>query len=201
MGMRARLRGDALVTCAVGVCGVRKLEVRRSADLPLPEILTMNVNLLPAPVLVDGRQSPAALAIARGTARYLHALGYGVVSELPLPSGRRADLVALGSGGEILIVEIKSSVADFRADQKWIDYRLHCDRLFFATSLDVPRAIFPADAGLIVADAFGASILSEAPEHRLGAARRRNVMLRFAHAAALRLQALADPHGPYGVEI
>jgi hypothetical protein len=102
----------------------------------------MNVNLLPAPVPLDGRQSPAALAIARGTARYLHALGYGVVSELPLPSGRRADLVALGSGGEILIVEIKSSVADFRADQKWIDYRLHCDRLFFATSLDVPREIF-----------------------------------------------------------
>jgi hypothetical protein len=176
---------------------VRKLEVRRSTNLPLPGILTMSVNLLPAPVPVDGRQSPAALAIAR----YLHALGYGVVSELPLPSGRRADLVALGSSGEIVIVEIKSSIADFRADQKWMDYRLHCDRLFFATSLDVPREIFPADAGLIVADAFGASILSEAPEHRLAATRRRSVMLRFAHAAALRLQALADPHGPYGAEI
>jgi hypothetical protein len=58
--------------------------------------------------------------------------------------------------------------------------------------------IFPADAGLIVADAFGASIISEAPEHRLAPARRRTVMLRFAHAAALRLQALADPQGPYG---
>jgi hypothetical protein len=149
----------------------------------------------------DGRQSATALAVARGTTRLLHALGFCVVSELPLPSGRRADLAALGAAGEIWIVEIKSSVADFRADQKWMDYRLHCDRLFFATSLDVPRAIFPADAGLIVADAFGASILSEAPEHRLGAARRRNVMLRFAHAAALRLQALADPHGPYGTEI
>jgi hypothetical protein len=65
--------------------------------------------------LVDGRQSETALAIARGTARYLHALGYCVVSELPLPSGRRADLVALGADGEIIIVEIKSSVADFRA--------------------------------------------------------------------------------------
>jgi hypothetical protein len=180
---------------------VRKLEVRRSTNLPLPGILTMNVNLLPPPMPLDGRQSPAALVIARGTARYLHALGYGVVSELPLPSGRRADLVALGSGGEILIVEIKSSIADFRADEKWMDYRLHCDRLFFATSLEVPREIFPADAGLIVADAFGASILSEAPEHQLGAARRKSVMLRFAHAAALRLQALADPHGPYGAEI
>ena len=161
----------------------------------------MSVNLLAATPPVDGRQSPAALAIARGTARYLHALGYCVVSELPLPSGRRADLVALGGDGEILIVEIKSSVADFRADQKWTDYRLHCDRLFFATLLEVPREIFPTDAGLIVADAFGASIIGEAPEHRLASATRKATMLRFAHAAALRLQALADPQGPYAGEI
>jgi hypothetical protein len=161
----------------------------------------MSVNLLPAAPPVDGRQSPTALAVARGTARFLHALGYSVVSELPLPSGRRADVVALGGNGEILIVEIKSSVADFRADQKWMDYRLHCDRLFFATIVDVPCEIFPRDTGLIVADAFGASIVCEAPEHRLVPARRKTVMLRFAHAAALRLQALADPQGPYGGEI
>jgi hypothetical protein len=150
--------------------------------------------------LVDGRQSKTALAIARGTARYLHALGYCVVGELPLPSGRRADLVALGGDGEIIIVEIKSSVADFRADQKWMDYRRHCDRLFFATHAGVPCDIFPAEAGLIVADAFGASIVSEAPEQRIAAATRRAVTLRFAHAAALRLQAVADPQGPYNGE-
>jgi len=160
----------------------------------------MSVNLLPAAPPVDGRQSPTAFAVARGTARFLHALGYSVVSELPLPSGRRADLVALGGDGEIVIVEIKSSVADFRADHKWMNYRLHCDRLFFATVVGVPCEIFPADAGLIVADAFGASIVCEAPEHRLKPARRKTVMLRFAHAAALRLQALADPQGPYGGE-
>ena len=114
----------------------------------------------------DGRQSPTALAIGRGTARLLHALRLCSVRELPLPSGRRADLVALGGDGEIWIVEIKSSVADFRADQKWMDYRLHCDRLFFATTLEVPCEIFPKDTGLIVADAFGASIVCEAPEHR-----------------------------------
>jgi hypothetical protein len=157
----------------------------------------MSLTSLAPAVPIDGRQSPTALAIARGTARHLHALGYCVVAELPLPSGRRADLVALGGDGEIIIAEIKSSVADFRADQKWTDYRLHCDRLFFATIVDVPREIFPADAGLIVADAFGASVISEAPEHRLPAATRKAVMLRFAHAAALRLQALTDPQGPY----
>jgi len=160
----------------------------------------MSVNSAAIALPVDGRQSQTALAIARGTARYLHALGYCVVSELTLPSGRRADLVALGGDGEIIIVEIKSSVADFRADQKWTDYRLHCDRMFFATIVDVPREIFPTDAGLIIADAFGASIAAEAPEHRLPSARRKTMMLRFAHAAALRLQALADPQGPYAGE-
>jgi hypothetical protein len=161
----------------------------------------MSLSSLAPSLPVDGRQSPTALAIARGTARFLHALGYAVVSELPLPSGRRADLVALGGDGEIVIVEIKSSVADFRADQKWMDYRLHCDRLFFATIVDVPCVIFPPDAGLIVADAFGASIMCEAPEHRIAAATRKTVMLRFAYAAALRLQALADPQGPYAGQI
>jgi hypothetical protein len=149
---------------------------------------------------VDGRQSETALKIARGTARLLHAHGYCVVRELPLASGRRADLVALGPGGDIWIFEIKSSIADFRADQKWMDYRLHCDRLFFATTVEVPCDIFPKDTGLIVADAFGAQIVCEAPEHRLHAATRRSMMLAMARAAAFRLQSLADPSGPYGVE-
>jgi hypothetical protein len=190
---------------------VRKLVLRPLSNVPLPGILSMNIpsdasanvaaRIAPSDSpLVDGRQSETALAIARGTARYLHALGYCVVSELPLPSGRRADLVALGGDGEIIIVEIKSSVADFRADQKWMDYRRHCDRLFFATHAGVPGDIFPAEAGLIVADAFGASIVSEAPEQRIPAATRRSVTLRFAHAAALRLQAVADPQGPYNGE-
>jgi hypothetical protein len=149
---------------------------------------------------VDGRQSETALAVARGATRLLLSLGFCCVSELPLASGRRADLVALRHDGEIWIIEIKSSVADFRADQKWMDYRLHCDRLFFATTLEVPCEIFPPDSGLIVADAFGASIVCEAPEHRLHPATRRALMLGYARAAALRLSTLADPDGGHGVE-
>jgi hypothetical protein len=147
---------------------------------------------------VDGRQSETALAVARGAARLLHAHGFNVVGELPLPSGRRADLVALDAAGEIWIVEIKSSVADFRADQKWQDYRAHCDRLFFATCVEVPCEIFPPDTGLIVADAFGAEFHCQAPEHKLPAATRKAMLLLFARAAARRLQSLADPTGPYG---
>jgi hypothetical protein len=160
----------------------------------------MSPSSLAAVLPIDGRQSPAALKIARGTTRLLHSLGFSVVSELPLASGRRADLVVLAANGDLWIVEIKSSVADFRADQKWMDYRAHCDRLFFATALDVPCEIFPPDTGLIVADAYGAAVHCEAPEHRLHAATRRSMMLAFARVAALRLSALADPEGPYGAE-
>ena len=54
------------------------------------------------------------------------------VSEVSLANGRRADVAAVAASGEIWIVEIKSSVEDFRTDQKWPEYRDYCDRLFFA---------------------------------------------------------------------
>ena len=144
---------------------------------------------------VDGRQSETALAIARGTARLLRSLGFASVSELPLPSGRRADLVALNDRGEIWTVEIKSSVEDLRADQKWHEYRAHCDRLFFAFTQDLPCEIFPEQTGLIVADAYGAHMHCEAPEHRLPAPTRKLMTVRFAMAAALRINRLIDPRG------
>jgi hypothetical protein len=144
---------------------------------------------------LDRRQSETALAVARGTARWLRSMGFSCVSELPLPSGRRADLVALNARGEVWIVEIKSSVEDLRADQKWQDYRAHCDRLFFAFTRDLPCEIFPEDTGLIVADAYGAHLHCDAPEHRLPAPTRKVMMLRFAMAAAQRLNRLADPQG------
>ena len=142
---------------------------------------------------VDGRQSPHAAAVQRGVGRLLRAHGFAMVTELPLATGRRADVVGLGAGGEIWIVEIKSSIEDFRVDHKWPDYRLSCDRLFFATHADVPIEIFPEDAGLILADSYGGELLRPAPEHRLAAATRKVMLLRFAHAAASRLHGLVDP--------
>jgi hypothetical protein len=64
--------------------------------------------------------------------------------------------------------------------------------------MEVPCEIFPKDTGLMVADAFGAQVICEAPEHRLAAATRKSMMLLFARAAALRLQSLVDPNGSYG---
>jgi hypothetical protein len=145
---------------------------------------------------VDGRQSPHASSVQRGVGRLLRLRGFAMVNELPLSTGRRADVVGLGPDGEIWIVEIKSSIEDFRVDQKWPDYRISCDRLFFATHAAVPAEIFPADAGLILADAYGAEVLREAPTYRLPAATRRVMTIRIAQAAALRLHGLVDPDAP-----
>lgn len=145
--------------------------------------------------LIDGRQSEIALRVARGTRRLWRSIGCSTVTELILLDGRRADIVALASDGSIFIVEVKSSPADFRADGKWRDYRLHCDRLYFAIPDTMPQSPMPEDAGLIVADGYGAEMIWEAPEHRVAPATRRAVLLRFAQAAADRLHALGDPDG------
>ena len=142
-----------------------------------------------------GEGTETALQIARGVRRLLRARGYASVTELPLLDGRRADVVALAADGALLIVEIKSSIADFRADLKWRDYAAHCDRLYFAISDAMPREIMPDDAGLIVADRYGAEIVREAAARTIAPATRRAVMLRFAMAAADRLHRLADPDG------
>jgi hypothetical protein len=141
----------------------------------------------------DGRQSARAATIQRGVGRLLRTYGFAVVTELGLANGRRADVVGLNREGEFWIVEIKSSVEDFRVDRKWPEYRMACDRLFFATHAEVPPAIFPADTGLVIADSFGGEFLRHAPEHRLTSARRRLMLVRFAQAAALKLHDLADP--------
>jgi hypothetical protein len=142
---------------------------------------------------IDRRQSETALRIARGTRRLWRAIGCSTITELVLLDGRRADIVALAPDGTICIVEIKSSLADFRADAKWHEYRFHCDRLYFAITDTIAPEIMPEEAGLIVADAYGAAIVCEAPEHRLAPATRRAITLRFAQAAADRLHALGDP--------
>ena len=134
-----------------------------------------------------------AALLARGVGRALAQLGYAGLLEVPLANGRRADFMAVGRGGEIAIAEIKSSLADFRADGKWPDYWAFCDRLYFAVAADFPRDLLPAECGLIVADAFGAAVLRESPVRPLAAARRRAVTLRFALLGAQRLRRVLDP--------
>jgi hypothetical protein len=134
-----------------------------------------------------------AALLARGVCRTLEQLGYVSLVEFPLASGRRADILALGETGELVIVEIKSSVADFRADRKWSTYRDFSDRLYFAVPNDFPRVLIPDECGLMVADSFSATMLRDGSTTKLDASRRRALTRRFARIAATRLRRLLDP--------
>ena len=124
--------------------------------------------------------------VTRGAARLLQALGHAPLLEFPLPNGRRADIMALGPKGELSILEVKSSVEDFRTDRKWADYAPYCDAFSFAVPPEFPREVLPEDAGLIIADGFGGAVLRPAPVHSLAPARRKALTLQFARLAAFR---------------
>lgn len=128
--------------------------------------------------------------VTRGAARLLAALGYAPLLEVGLPNGRRADIMALGPRGQIAIVEVKSSVEDFRVDGKWPEYGPYCDAFYFAVAPEFPRDILPEEPGLVVADGFGGAVLRDAPDLPLAPARRKALMLAFGRLAAARATAL-----------
>jgi hypothetical protein len=148
-----------------------------------------------APATPETIAAPVSKAarLARGVTRALHDLGQASLIEFTLRSGRRVDAIGLDSGGRLTIVEIKSSLEDFRADRKWRGYLDYCDRFFFAVAEDFPQEVLPEDCGLMIADGYGAVILREAPLLPLAPARRRALILRFARTAAQRLNNLEDP--------
>ncbi|PZU93616.1 MAG: DNA repair protein MmcB-related protein [Chelatococcus sp.] len=132
-------------------------------------------------------------AVCRGAGRHLRERGYAIVKEMVFANGRRGDIVALAPSGELLVVEVKSSLADYRVDGKWPDYRDYCDGFLFAVAPEFPLEVLPEDVGLIVADAYGGQLLREPPRHPLSGARRKALTIAFARLAALRLHGLDDP--------
>ena len=143
-------------------------------------------------------EPPVAAEVARGVTRLFCRHDLFAMCEVPLPNGRRADLMAIGPRGELTIVEIKVSKADLVGDQKWTDYLEYCDRFFWA----VPQALahlldeerfLPGDAGLLVADRYDAAVMREPSSRPLAPARRKAETLRFARRAARRLSAQIDP--------
>ena len=124
--------------------------------------------------------------VTRGAARLFEALGYAALLEVPLPNGRRADIMALGPKGEIVIAEVKSSLEDYRADRKWGDYGAFCDAFYFAVPPEFPQGALPEDPGLIIADGFGGAVVRPAPVTALAPARRKALTLAFARLAAFR---------------
>src|SRR5262249_23494861 len=137
-----------------------------------------------------------ALRISRGVCRALGALGYATLAEFALACGRRVDVIGLTQAGDTAIVEIKTTAADFRGDRKWREYLEYCDLFYFAVPVGFPRELLPAECGLMVADDYGAEIVRAAVAAPMHASRRRAQTLRFALAAALRLQRMVDPEVP-----
>jgi hypothetical protein len=119
--------------------------------------------------------------------------GFACLAEFRLASGRRADLLGVDDASAVVIVEVKSCLADFRADHKWTDYLEWCDSFYFAVDTEFPVDTLPAGCGLMVADAWGAVVLREGPVTRLAPPRRRHLILRMALAGSRRLHRLEDP--------
>ena len=119
--------------------------------------------------------------------------GRSVLRELPLPDGRRADIMAIAGNGELTIVEVKSSIEDWRVDQKWPDYLDWCDLLYFAVPVDFPQVLIAEEVGLIVADAYGGDILRHPQRRPVAAARRKSLLIDCARLASERLARLEDP--------
>ena len=112
---------------------------------------------VPAPLDSDRL---VAADVCRGVTRMLLRHDVLALPEVPLDGGRRADLMAIGAKGELVIVEVKVSRADLLGDGKWLDYLDHCDRFFWAVpaGFDVrlldSEAFLPARTGVIVADRY-----------------------------------------------
>src|SRR6478735_7115765 len=153
----------------------------------------MRMATLPeSPCFTD--ESPIAAEVARGVTRLFCRQDLFAVFEMPLPNGRRADLMAIDGKGGFTIVEIKVAKADLLGDQKWTDYLDYCDRFFWA----VPQLLaplledarfLPSEAGLLVADRYDAAVMREPSTRPLAPARRKSETLRFARRAARRLSA------------
>ena len=108
--------------------------------------------------------------IARGVMRHFAQIGLSSLSEFSPTRGLRVDIITFGMSDEIWIVECKSGQNDFKSDKKWQNYLDWCDRYFWAVDANFPIGILPSDTGVIIADAYDASILRDSPLNKLSAA-------------------------------
>lgn len=142
--------------------------------------------------------APIAAEVARGVTRLLCRQDVFAICEVPLPNGRRADMMAIDSKGLLMIVEIKVARSDLLGDCKWTDYLGYCDHFYWAVPPGLAEILgeerfLPAEAGLFVADRYDAVMVREAAHRPLPPARRKSELLRFARRAARRLSQQIDP--------
>lgn len=178
----------------------------RHRSLPNQRNRTIKVNSLHLPILEHKMNKMAsntqhqeaesigvAAEITRGVCRFLRDLGYSPLTEFRVGDRRRVDVIGVNRAGKFLVVEVKSSVQDYKSDQKWPEYIAHGDKFYFAVDREFPLDILPPDCGIMIADSYGATVVREARDQPVHATRRKAQTLRFAKAAADRLQRLSDP--------
>ena len=126
--------------------------------------------------------------VLKGVIGHFHALGWSVLPEFTLPTGRRVDVMALSTKGQFWAIEIKSCLDDYRVDQKWQEYLGFCDRFSFVVDPDFPLPQLPGDVGVILADNFEAfEVRPPKQSDPLSSARRRALLMKYATNAADRL--------------
>ena len=139
----------------------------------------------------------ADMTVHVGTARITAAIarmfterGEACIREFTVKSGRRVDVISLAKGGEITVVEVKSSRQDFLSDRKWHEYPEWADRFYFAVDDSFDRDLLPgADiCGIIITDGFDCFEAQPAPLAKLKPARRAHLTRRLAHVAMRRLE-------------
>ena len=143
-------------------------------------------DLVSAPATAEARE------VTRGAVRLLESLGFRTMTEMRLASGRRVDAIGLDGRGRFAVVEVKTSLADLRADDKWRDYLPYCDLFYFAVPPGFRLEAVPDEVGLIVADRYAGEVARASPHVPMAAGRRRSQTLLFAHVACARLYRFAE---------
>ena len=127
------------------------------------------------------------LELTRGVCRLFETLGFATLREFKLPNKRRVDVIAMDSKGNFSIIEVKSTVGDYKTDNKWLDYLPYCQQFYFAVPYNFPTEIIPKQCGIIFADAFDAAIRKESIRSKLNPKRHRHQLIRFGYVAGTRI--------------
>lgn len=96
----------------------------------------------------------------------------------------RADVLAINSKGHIVICEVKSSRADYKADTKWDRYRVYSNQLYFLfpPDMEIPEEIAATpDVGVLYPGTAFHPLVSKKP------ARKRKVAGKLRKATILSL--------------
>lgn len=96
---------------------------------------TSKIKKIVNPVAATGVKSTRkeiADALKLASANLFFRYGYSCTQELGLEAwgARRADVICSKLNGQVVIIETKSSVADFKGDDKLKTYLKHCDRFY-----------------------------------------------------------------------